>query len=95
MTSLASPTGARDIGKIAVRAFLGLLVVNALVAIAAILGASGDAEWEILGTTLLLTAGCLTIAANAGAVERNRLSKLPHIGAALSCFAFAVLIFLI
>ena len=96
MRDVAEPTVNADrIGKIALRAFLALLIVNALVAIAAILGASGDAEWEILGTTLLLTAGCLTVAANARAIERDRLAKLPHIGAGLSCFAFAVLIFLI
>jgi len=79
----------------AMRAFLALLVVNALVAIAAILGATGDSDGQVVGTTLLLTAGCLTVAANAAALERDRLSQLPYVGAAMSCIAFGVLIFLI
>lgn len=65
----------------AMRAFLGLLIVNALVAIAAILGATGNSDWQVVGTTLLLTAGCLTIAANAAALERDRLMQLPYVGA--------------
>ncbi len=77
------------------RAFLGLLVVNAMVAIAAILGATGNSDWQVVGTTLLLTAGCLTVAANTAALERDRLMQLPYIGAALSCIAFGVFIFLI
>lgn len=83
------------IAKMAMRAFLWLLVVNALVAIAAILGATGESDWQVVGTTLLLTAGCLTIAANAAALERDRLMQLPYVGAALSCIAFGVFIFLI
>lgn len=83
------------VSKMAMRAFLGLLVVNALVAIAAILGATGDSDWHVVGTTLLLTAGCLTVAANAAALERDRLMQLPYVGAALSCIAFGVFIFLI
>lgn len=79
----------------AMRAFLGLLMVNAVVAIAAILGAAGDSEWKVVGTTLLLTAGCLIIAACAAAIERARLLPLPYAGALLSCIAFAVFIFMI
>jgi hypothetical protein len=83
------------VAKMAMRAFLGLLVINALVAIAAILGATGSSDWQVVGTTLLLTAGCLTVAANAAALERDRLMQLPYVGAALSCVAFGVFIFLI
>ena len=86
---------AKGVSKMAMRAFLGLLVVNALVAIAAILGAAGDFNWQVVGTTLLLTAGCFMIAANAVALERDRLMQLPYVGAALSCIAFGVFIFLI
>ena len=83
------------VAKRAMQVFLGLLVVNALIAIAAVLGATGDSEWKVVGTTLLLTAACLTIAANAAALERNRLGPLPFVAAGLACVAFAIFIVLV
>lgn len=92
MNSMQMPAGT---AKRAMQVFVGLLVVNALIAIAAVLGAAGDSEWKVVGTTLLLTAACLTIAANAAALERNRLRQLPLVAVGLSCLAFAIFIVLI
>lgn len=80
------------VGSIALRAFVVLLVLNALIAIAAILGAAGEDEWRVVGTTLLLTAACLVVAANAAAVERETLRHVPYAAAATGTAAVAGLI---
>lgn len=89
-----SPTQFRpsQLSSLALRAFLVLLGVNALVAITAILGGGGDTEWRVLLTSMLITAGCLVVAANAGAVERARLGVLPHVSAVVACGGIALLI---
>ena len=81
--------------KNALVVFFGLLGVNALMALAATAGLFGDRDWAALGTTLLLAAGCLTIATNSAALERNRLGYVPFVAAALSCLSFALLIVLL
>lgn len=68
-----------EIRSRALRVFVWLVVVNAGIAILAILGAgSGDeTTWQVLGTTLLIMAASLGIAAMAAAMGRVKPDWLP------------------
>ena len=74
------------------RAVVALIVINALVGIVAILGGAGDLEWEILGTTMLITAGASTAAVNGTAVDRGVARLLCWPSIVLSWFAYAWMI---
>jgi peptidoglycan/LPS O-acetylase OafA/YrhL len=86
-----APERADSVRRLALRAFLSLLVINAAIAIAAIVGAGegGDTQWRILGTSAMVTGGSLVLAANAGAIERRRLGSLPLLSATVACIGFA------
>lgn len=68
--------------RIGLIVFLTGVALNAVIAIAVILGAGGDAEWRILGTSLLLTAASIGVIANAAALDRGRLGPLPIVAGA-------------
>lgn len=73
--SAATPT---DWKRVGLSAFLASVGLNALIAIAMILGGGGDTEWRVLGTSLLLSAASIGLIANAAAVDRMRLGPLPY-----------------
>lgn len=81
--------------RIALVVFLASVVVNAAIAIAAILGAGGDAEWRILGTSLLLSAASIGLIGNAAAFESRRLGPLPIAAGGAVVVASAMSIFAI
>ncbi len=81
--------------RIALIVFLSSVVVNAAIAIAAILGAGGDAEWRILGTSLLLSAASIGLIGNAAAFESRRSGPLPIAAGAAVVTAAAMGIFAI
>ncbi|MEM7286601.1 MAG: hypothetical protein AAF480_09645 [Actinomycetota bacterium] len=69
-----NPTGALRARQV----FLVLIAANAAIAIGAILGVgSGDARWQVLGTSSVISAGSLVVAANAATIERARPGWLP------------------
>jgi hypothetical protein len=86
-----APERADSIRRLALRAFLTLLVINAAIAIAAIIGVSDgdDTQWRVLGTSAVVTAASLVVAANAGAIERRRLGSTPLLSAIVACVGFA------
>ena len=69
-----------------------LIAANAVLAVAAILGVAGDRDWEVIGTTMLVTAGTLIAAINAAAVDRGVSRLLAFVGTLWSWFAFGVFI---
>ena len=81
-----APGRADSIRRLALRAFLTLLVINAAIAIAAIIGVSDgdDTQWRAV-----VTAASLVVAANAGAIERRRLGSTPLLSAIVACVGFA------
>ena len=81
--------------RIALRSFVVLIGVNALIAIGAILGVGdGDdfEQWQVLTTSSLITAASLIVAANAAAIQRGRLGAAPLITIAAAIVGAAGLI---
>lgn len=83
------------IARFAIRAVVALIILNAVIAIIAILFAGGDREWQVIGTTSLITAATFTVAVNAAAYERWRWPVVPASGVVFSVFAFGVFIWII
>lgn len=72
------------------RVFLGGVAANALIAIVVILGAGGETDWRILGTSLLLTAASIVVIANAAIFERHRLGPVPLVAGVAAMAAAAM-----
>ena len=72
--------------------FLALIAVNALIAIAAILGvgSDSDARWQVLSTSSVISAASLVLAANAATLDRSTTWWLPA-GAGVTSLLAAVL----
>lgn len=80
MTSQIAPTAPPTNWKrTGLTVFLASVALNAVIAIAVILGVGGDAEWRILGTSLMLSAASIAVIANAAAHDRGRLGLLPFV----------------
>lgn len=77
--SSRSSTSQTDWKRVGRTAFLVSVGLNALIAIAMILGGGGETEWRVLGTSLLLSAASIGLIANAAAVDRRRLGVLPYV----------------
>jgi len=87
LTALGLTPGQGEvIRRFALRTFVALIGLNALVAIGAIVGVGdggGDDErWQVLGTSSIITLASLIVAANAGAIQRGRLGPAPLISTA-------------
>lgn len=71
------------------QAFLALIAVNAVIAIGAILGvgSDSDARWQVLTTSLVISAASLVLAANAATLDRAVVWWLPAAATTASLLA--------
>lgn len=88
---------ATTIRSLALRMFVGLIALNAAIAIGAILGigSGDDVQWRVLGTTSVVTLASLVVAANAAAIARRQLGPLPLGATVLSALAAGFTIYAI
>jgi hypothetical protein len=77
--------------KTFVRLVIGLILLNAAIAVFVLLsGDIGDTEGKILGTSLLATASAVLAMTCAPALSRGRVWVVPHLGMASSVIGFVL-----
>ncbi len=83
---------ANRLRRAALRLFLTLIGLNAVIAIAAILGVGdgSDARWQVLATSSVISGASLIVAADAAAVARQVLGRIPIAAAILAVTAAAL-----
>lgn len=78
----------------ALRLFLVLIALNAVIAIAAIagVGSGEDEQWQVLATSSVISAASLVVASNAAAVARHRLGPVPWVAATAAVLGAAMIV---